>query len=90
MQFQEKEKMQRLKESLGNHLGQMKMGIMLFAKTFGARRIVSEEYIWPFCLLCLLGPFVLLMLSIMYEGYYLKQLKLKKEKEKAMAVKKNK
>ena len=66
------------------------MGIMLIAKTYGVRRLVAEENIWAFCLFCLIGPFVLLILGIMYEGYYLKQQRLKKEKEKAMAVKKNK
>ena len=80
----------KLKHSLGNHLGQLKFGIMLIAKTYGVRRIVSEEHIWDFCIFCMVAPFVLLILGMIYEGHYLKQQKIQKEKDKLMQVKKNK
>jgi hypothetical protein len=62
----------KLKHSLGQHLGQLKFGIMLIAKTYGVRRIVSEEHIWDFCIFCMVTPFVLLILGMVYEGHYLK------------------
>lgn len=75
---------EKLRYSLGNHLGQLKFGIILIAKTYGARRLVSDDKIWDLCIFCMVAPFTLLILGIMYEGHYLKQQKLKKEKEKLM------
>ena len=62
---------------------------MLIAKTYGVRRIVSEENIWPFCVGCMVVPFLLLIGTIIFEGYYLRKKKAEKDKKK-LAVKKNK
>lgn len=67
--------MAKLKDSLGLHLGQLKYGIMLIAKTYGVRRLVAEENIWTFCVWCMVTPFAALMIAICYEGHYLKKMK---------------
>ena len=68
---------ENLHESLSDHLGKLRIGIELVAKTYGIRRIVSNDgQIFQAAMLILFSPFLLLFVVVIYEKKYILNKKL--------------